>query len=77
MDLNLIGDDEHDRTFAERAEPNVRYILDDSAFARWRDAQMSAFRLDEQMRMPVGMAHTSNGVIYDGMLKDGPGTSLE
>ena len=77
--LILIGDDEQlGPTVLTAKDKNPMYrTLKDSAFARWRDIYMPAFRLDEQMRMPVGMAHPSNEVIYKGMLKDGPGTSLE
>lgn len=77
--LILIGDDEQmgPTVLTGREKNPICRILRDPGFARWRDAYMPAFRLDEQMRMPVGMAHTSNEVIYKGMLKDGPGTALE
>ena len=47
-----------------------------SKFARFRDLHMPAFLLNEQMRMPAGMIHLSNEIIYGGRLADGRGTAL-
>ena len=38
---------------------------------------MPAFLLNEQMRMPAGMMHLSNDVVYGSKLKDGKGTALD
>ena len=48
-----------------------------STFARFRDLNFPAFLLNEQMRMPAGMMHMSNDIIYSGKLKDGNGTALD
>lgn len=47
-----------------------------STFACFRDLHMPAFLLNEQMRMPAGMVHLSNDIIYSGKLIDGRGTAL-
>ena len=46
-------------------------------FARYRDLYMPAFLLNEQMRMPAGMMHLSNDMIYQSKLQDGKGTALD
>lgn len=51
--------------------------LGNSMFARYRDLYMPAFLLNEQMRMPAGMMHLSNDMIYQGKLQDGKGTALD
>lgn len=77
--LVLIGD--HFQlappVFTAAAENPFCRIMGHSPFARFRDLHMPAFLLNEQMRMPAGMMHLSNDVIYGGKLKDGKGTALD
>ena len=47
-----------------------------SLFAHFRDLGMPTFLLTDQMRMPAGMMHMSNDIIYERKLRDGLGTAL-
>jgi superfamily I DNA and/or RNA helicase len=49
--LIIIGDDEQmgPSVLTVREKNAICIILEDSGFARWRDAYMPAFRLDEQI----------------------------
>ena len=59
------------------SEENPFYnTMQHSSFARFRDLDMPAFLLTDQMRMPAGMMHLSNDIIYSGKLRDGLGTAL-
>ena len=51
-------------------------MMEYSTFARFRDLDMPAFLLTDQMRMPAGMINLSSSIIYGGKLRDGVGTAL-
>ena len=76
--LVMIGDDNQlAPPVFTGAEQNPFYrLMAYSPFARFRALHGPAFLLTEQMRMPAGMMHLSNDVIYAGKLKDGKGTAL-
>lgn len=76
--LVLIGDDFQLKppVFTGPAENPFHRTIEYSPFARFRDLHMPAFLLNEQMRMPLGMMHLSNDMIYNGKIKDGKGTAL-
>ena len=76
--LMLIGDhlQLNPPVFTGEAENPFYRIMQTSTFARFRELNFPAFLLNEQMRMPAGMMHMSNEIIYSGKLKDGRGTAL-
>ena len=76
--LVLIGDDFQLKppVFTGSQENPFYKMMEYSTFARFRDLDMPAFLLTDQMRMPAGMMHLSNSIIYGGKLRDGVGTAL-
>ena len=70
--LVWIGDDcqLEPLVFTGPMENPFHRTMEYSPFARFRDLYVPDFLLNEQMRMPAGMMHLSNDVIYGGRLKD-------
>ena len=52
------------------SEENPFYqVMQTSLFARFGDPRMPTFLLADQLRMPAGMMHMSNDIIYEGKLR--------
>ena len=76
--LIMIGDDYQLAlpVFTTSTENPFCRIMGHSPFVRFRDLHTSALLLNEQKRMPAGMIHLSNDIIYGRRLRDGKGTAL-
>ena len=69
--------------FTGQKETPFYQIMQTSLFAHFRDLGMPTFLLTDQirmlagkMRMPAGMMHMANDIVYEGELRDGLGTAL-